>query len=885
MLLERNQHLHNLKTHVESIDNGSGKIVLVTGEAGIGKTTLLENFHKEIVNHLGSNYILAWGGSDPLFTPRALGPLHDMARSFNPEIAKLIKDNKDSGKLFDSLLDFLKDNNKKYILVFEDVHWADHATLDLLKFLGRRISFLNCLIIISFRSDEILNNQALKQVLAALPAQKLERIELQPLSHDSVTKLAHEKGIDQNLDTLYRTTGGNPFFVTELLATKKISQLNVPASVRDAISARLNSLDKSEQELLETISLIPKTVPIVLLKELFPENAETYVMSCVGRGLLTVVDNDSFRFRHELSRLGTLERLSAFEKKRIHEKILKSLLKLEMNQEIDLLVHHASGALDAEKVLQFAPVAAKAASESGSHREAASHLATALRFIDKASAEQAALLYETWAFESGLAIGIDDDVIEARRQAVLMWRALGNKVKVGENLRWLSRMLWYHGRAAEAWRYADEAVSVLEDSPPSSERAMAYSLRSQFHMLNDRMDESVLWGEKALELEKKFPDVKVRVHALNNIGTARAFRGDETGVKNLFESLELSIENSLHVDAARVYTNLSEYAVKYKNFALAEDTIANGIAFDTKHDLDSWTYYLVGRLAELRLLQGRLSEAKTIGEGVLELKQLTLLMKLPALLVVSRVYAQTKNEKAKDFLDQALSNARATDEVQHIIPARLAMIEFAWLQNNFEYAIEHLEQLYKISENQVDPWAVGEFVIWGKRLGVNLNYPYSSELPIPYQLELHGDITKAASAWEEIGMPYNAATVLSTAHEAKDYELLNKALKLLEPIGATALIAKIKQQAKSLGIENKIEKVKRGPYASAQQHPLGLTKKEQQVFKLMLNGESNSTIAELLSRSQRTVEHHVSSILKKMNVASRMDAMLRVQNEPWLMPQ
>ncbi len=885
MLLERKKYLQELRGQVENIQNGNGGIVLITGEAGIGKTSLLEAFQDEIRTELGSETVVAHGGSDPLFTPRALGPLHDMASSFNPEIKELIKNNKDSNKLFDTLLDFLKETKKKYILVFEDIHWADHATLDLLKFIGRRISFLNCLLILSFRSDEVVDNPALSQLLVALPAHKLLRLELPPLSEEGVNKLAKEKGVQEKTENLFQITGGNPFFVTELLATQKNSTELVTASIREAISARLNSLGENEQKLLEAISLIPQAVPIKLLKELFSETAETYAMACVGRGLLVLIDNNSFKFRNELSRLGTLERVSSFEQKRLHTKILNALLKLDLNTELDLLVHHASGALDAVKVLQFAPMAAKEASVSGSHREAASHLATALRFIDSASSEQAAILYEDWAYESGLAIGIDDDVIEARRHAISLWRALDNKVKVGENLRWLSHLFRHNGQANEAEHYADEAINILEQTQPSSEKAMAYSLRSQYLMLNDCMDDAVLWGEKALDLERDFTDIRVRVHALNNIGTAKAFRGCKDGIEKLSESLSLSIDNNLHVDAVRAYANLAESALKYKNFELTEELITKGIAYCTKHDLNSWIYYLVAFQSASKALQGKMYEAKTISKGVINLEHLTLLMKLPSLLILSRLYSLLNEKTAYDYLEKALKNARLNNELQHIIPARLAIVEYAWLNNNSDLAIQHLEELYKVDEKYTDSWTIGEFVIWGKRHSFTQEYHYTIELPEPYQLELDGHISKSADYWERLGMPYNAAAVLATTNNSEHVDRFNRALNLLESTGAIALIDKIKQKASKLKIANKLNKVKRGPYRSAQVHPLGLTKKEQVVLRYVLKGESNRVISEQLARSQRTIEHHVSSILKKMNVTSRMDAMLRVQNEPWLVPK
>jgi tetratricopeptide (TPR) repeat protein len=368
--------------------------------------------------------------------------------------------------------------------------------------------------------------------------------------------------------------------------------------------------------------------------------------------------------------------------------------------------------MEGQRVLEFAPQAAADAAAVGAHREAAAHLATALRFVDGAESEIAATLYEDWAYEAGLALRISDEVIEARRHAITLWRALGRIDKVGQNLRWLSRLHWYRGEALEAAHFADESVRVLESTPPSSERAMAYSLRSQLHMLNDRMEEAVEWGQRALTLEKKFPNVEVRIHALNNVGTAMIFRDQPDGIALLEDSLALALETGLHEHAARVYTNLAEYGVDFKNFELAERVISDGIAFDTHHDLDAWTHYLVGRLAQLRMEQGRLRDAETIAQGVLALEQLTLLMRLPALIVLARVRTRMGGTDAYKLASQALQSAMATNEVQYIIPARFTLIESAWLNDEPEKASELLQCLLAINVAELRRWSFGVLLGW-----------------------------------------------------------------------------------------------------------------------------------------------------------------------------
>lgn len=877
MLIEREDALATLAHLAHETASGQGAIALVRGEAGIGKTSLLHKFK----SHHHTDFHFIWGGCDALTTPRALGPLHDMCTELGPTVQAILEDDASLTKLLPAVIKHLSNPPQPIIMVFEDVHWADNATLDLLKCLGRRIPLLNALLVISYRPDETGPRHPLTNLLGELPQANAHRIELHAISPTGTEKLASHMG--RKISNLHAVTNGNPFYVTELLASDEWEQETLPASIQDAIGSRLNRLPIPEQKFLETISVIPHVIERKLVVHLYANDGEVMAENCVQRKLLKEDDNGNYRFRHELARLGTKERSSGLEQKNTHKRIVSALLDPSYHPDIDQILYHACTAGLGDIVLQFAPKAARAASASGAHSEAASHLASALEYVADASPDLSATLYENWSYEAAL-ITIDDRVIEARHSALAIWRKLGRTDKIGENLRWLSRLHWYHGHADKANYFADEAIKILESTDASAEQAMAYSLKSQFHMLNNRMEEAILWGQKALDIESQCNCTEVKIHALNNIGSAMVLRDDSSGLQCLNNSLELALQHDFHEHAARAYTNTADYAVGSRNFELAETTINDGIVFDSKHDLDSWTHYLIGLLAQLRMKQGRLEEAETISRGVLKLDKLTLLMKLPAVLVLARVQSRLGRTEAQDTLNASLSDALSTGETQYILPARLGLIEAAWLNNQSDTAIEQIEATLSSDIVLTGSWRDSELALWMNRYKIKLPESLATGLPLPYQFEIDGDHEKAADAWQSIGSPYPAALALMTSpDDDRKTSHMESALHLLENMYAAGTIRKAASLADTIGISDSLPLRRRGPRTSSRKHPLGLTKKEQEILPLLIKGISNKEISDIFVRSERTIENHVASIFRKLNVHTRMEAMLRAKNEPWLL--
>ncbi len=229
-LLERADELSALGECLENVRRSSrGRIVLVSGEAGAGKTALLRRFCAE----QGRSARILWGSCDPLFTPRPLGPLLVVAEDAGGELAELVAGGVMPHELVAALARELR-ARAPTVFVLEDVHWADEATLDVLRLLARRVETVPALIIASCRDDELDRGHPLRIVLGELASsQTVARLKLAALSPAAVASLAERHDVDA--DQLYQKTAGNPFFVVEALAAHSEQ---IPETVRDAVLAR-----------------------------------------------------------------------------------------------------------------------------------------------------------------------------------------------------------------------------------------------------------------------------------------------------------------------------------------------------------------------------------------------------------------------------------------------------------------------------------------------------------------------------------------------------------------------------------------------------------------------------------------------------------------------
>jgi DNA-binding CsgD family transcriptional regulator len=848
-LVEREQFLEELATAFTEVTAGKGQFVLVSGEAGIGKTSLVETFAE---THQKQARLL-WGACDALFTPRPLGPLYDIAPNAQSNLLTLLEDEAPRASILAAVLEEM-DGRTPSIFVIEDIHWADEATLDLLKFLGRRVNRVKSMVVATYRDDEVGADHPLTLVLGNLPHRSISRLRLPPLSEAGVNTLAAHAG--RRIEDLFVVTGGNPFFVTEALASKTPG---VPNSVRDAVISRARRLSPSARAVLELVSIIPARTDMWLLREAGSADP-TSLDECVSSNMLHC-DGDTVAFRHELARLAIEDSLTLSRRRSLHAEVLKTLLKRDSEAILARIVHHATHAGDSACVVKYAPLAGRQAAALNAHRESAAHYNTALQHAATLAPEERAVLFESRSYEYFLTDQIED-ALSSRRSAFEIWKELGNRRKEGDNLRWMSRLAWFLGQKAQAENCANEAVRILEPLAPGPELAMAYSNRSLLHMLADESHESIAWGSRAIELSEKLGATEPLAHALNNVGAAELLVGNEQGRLKLEESLRLSLANNLYEYAARAYTNLADCAVRERNYQLAMPYLNDCIAYTTESGFDAARLYMMAERARAYFEQGDWESAAEEAHYVLSQYRVPAITKIPALAVLGHLRVRRGDPDANRLLTEAHELATQTAELQRIAPVASARAELAWIKGDLELLRREASTVLEMARSSNDRWLQGEFAFWMWRAG---DTPQAHDgVAAPYALQMSGNWQAAAETWKEIGCPYEEAMALADGDESAKLA----GLEILETLGAGPLKEMLSQALRATGVRS----IRRGPRPSTKENPFGLTNRELEVLALMAQGLGNAQISQRLFISPRTVDHHVSAVFAKLEVHTRSEA-------------
>lgn len=849
-LLERSEQFRALAEHLRAVAATSrGRLLLVAGEAGVGKTALSRHFADE-----QRTARVLYGACDPLFTPHPLGPLIDIAASAGGELKTVVESGRMPREVAMTLADELR-RKRPTLLVIEDVHWADEATLDVLRLLGRRIDQVPAFVIATYRDDELERSHPLRIVLGDLHGiEGIARMKVAPLSAAAVAEMAAPLGIDAQ--ELHHKTGGNPFFVAEVLAS---GRQRIPDTIRDAVLARAARLSDRARLLAEAVAAVPPQAELWLLRALAPDAIDS-VEECVAAGIL-VSQPGAVAFRHELGRL-TIEDSTPPDRALALNQAAIAALSSPPSGELDLtrLSHHADAAVDRDTVLRFAPQAAERAMAVGAYREAAAQYARSIRYSKGVSRETLANFLDRQAYALYLS-GQFFDALEAQRRALECYRALDNPLRTGDSLRSLSRLLRYVGLTADALEAAQEAVAILEPLPEGHELAMAYSNLSHLFMSVEDKEETRHWGSRAMELAERLDDVEARVYALTNLGTIDGVERD------LERALKLAQENGLDEHAGRAFVNLIWWAPRSKSYETADRHFEAGLEYCTERGLDLWNHYLFAYRARRELDHGSWNEAVRYAELVIR-NPLSPVPRIVALSVLGLVRARRGDPECWPVLDEAAALAESTAELQRLEPVAMARAEASWLEGRDKATLEATTVTYQLAIKRRIRWVIGEMASWRRRAGLDERVP--DDIPEPYLLQIKGRWMAASEVWAQLGCPYEAAMAMA---ESNEEEALRRALIEFQRLGARPAAAIVARRLREQGVRD----LPRGPRPRTRQNQANLTAREVEILNLVAQGLGNAEIAERLFLSTRTVDGHVSAILRKLGVKTRLQAVAQTR--------
>ena len=771
-LLERSEAIAELEESLARVARaGSGQLVIVSGEAGIGKTRLVRRFCE--IARMSSPVL--WGSCDPLFTPRPLGPFLDVAETLGGEFQEVVHDGRKPHAVASALLRELG-TRERTVLVLEDLQWADEATLDVVSLLGRRIAAVPALTVLTYRGDELDRRHPLRMLLGALAtAGPVRRLEVPPLSRSAVVQLAEAHGV--NGEELYERTGGNPFFATEAAAA---GEAEVPQTVREAVLARAARLTPAAEALLAAVAISPRGVEPWLLEALAGDGLAD-LDDCLASGML-VQGAVGFAFRHELARLAIEEGLTPNRRLELHRRALGALADPPQDYpDVERLAHHAEGARDGAAVLRYAPKAASRAAEVGAHREAAAQYERALRFAHGLAPDERAELLKLRSHECYLT-DQSPEALGALEQAVACFRELGDQRGEGDSLRRLANILWCPGQTAKAAEVAREAVSVLERLPAGRELAMAYATSASLLKDASATEHAIASARKALEAAELIDDFETQAHALNTIGTAELLGGDAGGLPTLERSIALAEEHDLTDQVARGFVHLLQVGVTMHRYDLVERYFESGLAYTGERGLEIWQSYVRAFGAKAALDRGDWERAGDLATLVFQKRVISTFPRILAFVVLGLLRVRRGEPEPSGPLEEALALAEPTGELNRIAPVAAARAEAAWLAGDNHEIDEATRSAYELAlEHRID-WAIAELGYWRSRAELDIRVPRDSNNP--YALQIAGDWRGAAERWTAWGCPYNAALALA---ETEDEAAVRRGVEELTRLGAKSV--------------------------------------------------------------------------------------------------
>ncbi|HEX6246610.1 MAG TPA: AAA family ATPase [Nocardioidaceae bacterium] len=828
----------------------AGSFVLVGGESGIGKTWLTSSFVRE---HVADEQLL-WGICDPLTTPRPLGPLHDVVDRLPPGVRSSLESAGHGYQVFPEVHRALSDAS--YVLVVDDVQWADEASMELLRFLLRRIERTRSLVVGTYRDDEIGPGHPLVPLLGDVARSPVATtLHLSPLSPAGVAAMLEDTDLDAR--DVHDVTQGNAFFVAEIASSAGGA---LPTTVRDAVVARTQHLTPEQRSILMVLAVAPETISDQVLHQLGVDLVA--LRAFAGCGLVERSPR-GLRFRHELGRRAIEATIPPGGQAALHRRLLDAMEAVGGGDPA-VLTHHAVAAGDEERARTHAVRAGELASRSSSHLSAAEFYRTALEHSWGQSPAARADVLERLGVELYLTDQLDE-AISVCSEAIALREAEGDRESAGADACLLSLYRWYNGDRPGAEEQATTAVGLLRDSPEAERLALAYGTEAYLaYQLGDLSTARRLLDlAETIAGDSTVPEVQVRLGVIR--GAMALAAGEESARDDLLRHADVGLRHGLEEPTSQAYSNLAYLDVEQRRFAAAEDLMAMSLPFARDHEQRICLTWQTGARSRMHLLRGDWTAALEDADRVLGCPSAPVSRTWPMLtrgLVAIRTHGVDADHHV---LDEAYDMALRIGDPLRLLPAASGLLERSWVTGAADDRVGEIHDLadrFAARPEGVE-WALGELLVWISRVGGAV--PVVEQVAAPYRLLLRGEALAAAEEWHRLGARYDEALALL---ETEEPEHAFRAVEILDSLGADAVAARARRSLRRQGLVGVPPRSRR----STRANPAGLTARQLEVLALVGEGATNAEVAERLSIAEKTVDHHVSAILQKLGVRSRTEA-------------
>ena len=812
------------------------------------------------------------------------------------------------------------------VLVMEDLHWADATTRTLFSALARVGRLRPMLLVGTFRSDELHRRHPLRPVLAEIErAGQSERIDVRPLDQAATAELISaiggmaSDGVD--VDDVHRRSGGNPFFVEELMAARAWGVEGLPDTLRDVILARAAMLDDTAVEVLGVAAAAGSTLPEVLADVCgLGADAMRTTLDGLFASTLLVPDGDDVRFRHELAREVFYDELVPGERARLHALLARSV-EHRRPERLGEVARHWSAAHDTPRALAASVSAGRQALREGAAAEAEAHLGRALELweaVENAGAlaglDHPALLVETAIaaeharhFERG---------IELDLQAVAELAGVDpmREAEVWLQLRDLYRFL---NRWDDCAVTVARVLALVPESPPSSARAEALANASLGEAVANHPAEAVAYARQAIATAEAVGDANMVVKAYDVLAAALGVAGDlegalEIAVANLSRcGPGLSPERTIAVYNALIgaMVDLAHYSeipsVAERAVELARRTGLGGPR--AEWIAENWVRSLVllGRWVEAEQLVGELADLLDHPSAEAEL----------ATSWGIALIRQDRLDEARPLIEQAraaLTRANWFDCVWFAV----AVVTFDAAEGRLDAAEALVDEVVDRDEPSVDACSylvaaaiaaltdrtsarhvapATRWIEWMEAVEHGRHPTVEQQLHREHAMAEFQRVrgqpdpqawAQLAARWERLGFRYDEAyarlrhaeallagtTGRSAAARQAATDALRPACATARELGATPLLTAIDDLARRarlpIGTSGPCDRSRDEDHAITP----GLTPRENEVLALLARGRSNGEIAKELFITTKTASVHVSNILRKLDVTNRVEA-------------